>query len=91
MKKEKKMKYISLHLAIAHDVECYSLQRYNWPMEGSIITYAPPIYKKQSSAPATIPPLRLLTLKNGVRDIRQAVSVVGPDLNNVSKIKITKK
>lgn len=69
-------------------------QRYDWPMEGFILPYAPPIQKKQSGTPVTTPPLRLLTLKNGVRDIRQAVSVVGPDLTNVienkrkTKIKI---
>ncbi|CAD5115835.1 DgyrCDS4773 [Dimorphilus gyrociliatus] len=58
---------------------------YQWPMEGYLLPYAPPMQKKISSTPASNPPLRLLTLKNGVRDIRQAVSVVGPDLTNMKK------
>lgn len=29
-------------------------------------------------------PLRLLTMRNGVRDISKALAVVGPDLSNVS-------
>ena len=36
-------------------------------------------------------PLRLIVLKNGVRDVNQAAAVVGPDLTNVSAntLKIT--
>ena len=31
-----------------------------------------------------VAPLRLMVMKNGVRDITKAVAVVGPDLTNVS-------
>ena len=31
-------------------------------------------------------PLRLLVMKNGVRDVSKSVPVVGPDLSNVSNL-----
>ena len=59
-------------------------------MEGYLIPYAPPIRKsafgkKEISAAAKRAPLRLLTMRNGVRDVSKAVAVVGPDLSNMKK------
>ncbi len=33
-----------------------------------------------------VPPLRLMAMRNGVRDITKAAAVVGPDLTNVSSL-----
>ncbi|KAJ8299403.1 hypothetical protein KUTeg_023463 [Tegillarca granosa] len=58
-------------------------EEYDWPMEGYIIPNAPPLHKgdrKQSLSGAK--PMKLMVVKNGERDIRTAVPVVGPNLTN---------
>ena len=56
-------------------------------MEGFLLPYAPPLkVKKEEKKDKHRIPRRLMVLKNGVRDVSKAISVVGPDLSNVSGI-----
>ncbi|XP_070543245.1 doublecortin domain-containing protein 1-like isoform X3 [Ptychodera flava] len=61
-------------------------EEFDWPMEGYFIAHAPPLKKSAAkSAPNGVVPIRLRVLKNGDRDVRRAVYVVGPDLTNMMK------
>lgn len=62
-------------------------ENFDWPMEGYLVAFAPPLVKKETStiSQSGNAPLRLLVLKNGIRDISKAAAVVGPDLNNMRK------
>lgn len=58
-------------------------------MEGFLLPYAPPFKvseKKDDKEEKNRLPLRLMSLKNGVRDVAKAIAVVGPDLRNVSSL-----
>ncbi|XP_050408824.1 doublecortin domain-containing protein 1 [Patella vulgata] len=57
-------------------------ENYDWPMEGYIIPNAPPIRKATQKGYA---PLRLMALKNGERDIYNAIAVVAPNMTNMMK------
>ncbi|XP_077995160.1 doublecortin domain-containing protein 1-like isoform X2 [Glandiceps talaboti] len=59
---------------------------FDWPMEGYFIARAPPLKKAgPKNAPNGVVPIRLRVLKNGDRDFRRAMNVVGPDLTNMMK------
>ncbi|XP_071830359.1 doublecortin domain-containing protein 1-like [Apostichopus japonicus] len=73
---------------------------FDWPMEGYLIAYAPPLKKnkekssgenllgtenEETVAPVRTAPLRLQVLKNGERDMTRSAWVVGPDLTNMMK------
>lgn len=51
-------------------------------MEGYLLPYAPPIRAKNPHQSGSAP-IRLNVMKNGARDAKAAVPVVGPDLANV--------
>ncbi|XP_022088290.1 doublecortin domain-containing protein 5-like isoform X2 [Acanthaster planci] len=73
----------------------------DWPMEGYLIPYAPPIKKMtrkpsgsegelaygqdQKDSPLRTVPLRLRVLKNGERDVQRMAHIVGPDLTNMMR------
>ncbi|XP_071477073.1 doublecortin domain-containing protein 1-like [Diadema antillarum] len=68
-------------------------EKFEWPMEGYFIAYAPPIRTKSTVASLessgteayrTVP-LRLRVLKNGDKDLNRMAYVVGPDLTNMMK------
>ena len=68
------------------------IEDYDCPMElrlpHPIIMYHPSgsaFSKKEISAAAKGVPLRLFTMRNGVRVVSKAVAVVGPDLSNMKK------
>ncbi|XP_061182929.1 doublecortin domain-containing protein 1-like [Saccostrea echinata] len=59
---------------------------YDWPMEGYLLPNAPPLHKPLSKLGISgMAPLRLMTMKNGERDTRLAMPVVGPNLTNMLK------
>ncbi|ELU06637.1 hypothetical protein CAPTEDRAFT_220130 [Capitella teleta] len=59
---------------------------YDWPMEGYLLPYAPPIkVKGDQQKSSNSSSIRLMVLKNGERDLNKLVPVVGPDLTNMRK------
>nr|XP_022337319.1 uncharacterized protein LOC111133328 isoform X2 [Crassostrea virginica] len=61
-------------------------EEYDWPMEGYLLPNAPPLHKPLSKmAMSGMAPLRLMAMKNGERDARLAMPVVGPNLTNMLK------
>ncbi|XP_071809280.1 doublecortin domain-containing protein 1-like [Asterias amurensis] len=72
----------------------------DWPMEGYLIPYAPPIKKMTRKASTEVDlndggdqrvpsmrtvPLRLRVLKNGEKDVQRMAHVIGPDLTNMMR------
>ncbi|KAK3103714.1 hypothetical protein FSP39_021266 [Pinctada imbricata] len=59
---------------------------YDWPMEGYILPHAPKLHKgDKKQALSGMAPLRLMAVRNGERDERLAMPVVGPNLTNMMK------
>ncbi|XP_064634273.1 doublecortin domain-containing protein 1-like isoform X2 [Lineus longissimus] len=58
-------------------------EKFDWPMEGYLIPYAPPVENPRKPSVSTT--MRLLVLRNGDKDPGCAVPIVGPDLTNMSK------
>ncbi|KAL8603779.1 hypothetical protein ACOMHN_058514 [Nucella lapillus] len=60
-------------------------QKYDWPMEGFLLPFAPPVHSTRQTSGFTVLPARLLVVKNGESNKTGAITVVGPNLASMMK------
>ncbi|XP_070200716.1 doublecortin domain-containing protein 1-like isoform X2 [Littorina saxatilis] len=60
-------------------------EKYDWPMEGFLQAFAPPLQKSKKDSGFTVLPQRLMVVKNGESGQSEAVAVVGPNLTTMLK------
>ncbi|KAI8489574.1 hypothetical protein Bbelb_327410 [Branchiostoma belcheri] len=59
-------------------------KEFKWPLEGFLIPMAPPLRKSKKKNPNGVVPLRLKVVRNGDKNPKNSVVIVGPDLTNTA-------
>ncbi|XP_035665519.1 doublecortin domain-containing protein 1-like [Branchiostoma floridae] len=60
-------------------------KEFKWPLEGFLIPMAPPLRKSKKKNPNGVVPLRLKVVRNGDKNPKNSVVIVGPDLTNMMR------
>ncbi|XP_018423179.1 PREDICTED: doublecortin domain-containing protein 5 [Nanorana parkeri] len=64
-------------------------EKFDWPIQGSLIANSPPLQRPAFSHPDSHTPVKLKVLRNGDYDLKGACVIVGPNLTNMLKKQCT--